>query len=357
MRLLLNLLALSSLCISSTFALSNSTSWLTFDHLYRSPKYKQTTVSRGFIYNYYFSPATADKPTLLFVHGFPSFSAHWIHQINFFEKEGYGLVVPDMLGYGGTSIPQDPLVYTHPAQAKDLIEILDAENLSNVVAIGHDWGSATVSRAANIYQDRFLGFAFLSVGYTPPDTVSTYEQRKEAGENELGYANLGYWAFFAATGAAEVINQHSRSLFDILWSRDPALWKYAWAPVGALQTFLQSDSSTQRATYISAEDMSTTERILTRGGWNGPLSYYKNEVSNVSAEADEVVPLESYTIVKPVLFIATAKDAVVVPRLFVRPVLELCPRSTTKIVNTGHWAFWEAADEVNRMLLGWLKGL
>ena len=96
--------------------------------------------SRGLNYRYYFSPATSSKPTLLFVHGFPSFSAHWINQITFFEKEGFGLVVPDMLGYGGSSIPQEPEAYVHALQAKDLIDILDVEQLgSNVIAIGHDW--------------------------------------------------------------------------------------------------------------------------------------------------------------------------------------------------------------------------
>ncbi|TFK18265.1 alpha/beta-hydrolase [Coprinopsis marcescibilis] len=353
MATLLRYLALASVCFTTLAA--TVTSSLTMEQLYRSQKYKETTVSRGFTYRYYFSPATQGKPTLVFVHGFPSFSAHWIHQITFFEEQGYGLVVPDMLGYGGTSIPQEPEAYVHPLQAKDLVDILDAENVgSDVVAIGHDLGSITVSRVANIYPERFLGFAFLSVGYVTPDTVTTYQQQKTAWARELGYVNLGYWEFFSAPGTDEVIVKHNQSFFDLAWSRDPKMWKYGWGPDGAFETFIKSDSSTPRATYISSEDMKTTEDVFAKGGWNGPLSYYKNEVSNVSSEADKVIPIENYVIDKPVLFIATGNDAIIVPKLFSARVLEYCPQSTTKILSTGHWAFWEAPDQLNSYLLDWL---
>ena len=102
-------------------------------------KYKKTTVSRGLSYNYYFSPARDNKPTLLFAHGFPSTSADWAGVVAVLEPEGYGIIVPDMLGYAGTDRPVDPAMYVGTGIARDLVDLLDAEGVEKAVFVGHDW--------------------------------------------------------------------------------------------------------------------------------------------------------------------------------------------------------------------------
>jgi soluble epoxide hydrolase/lipid-phosphate phosphatase len=101
--------------------------------------YKLHTVTRGLTYNYYFSPAHPGKPTLLLVHGFPSTSQDWHKLVSHFRPLGYGLLVPDALGYGGSSRPTDAGAYRMSLQTRDLVEILDHEALGRVVAVGHDW--------------------------------------------------------------------------------------------------------------------------------------------------------------------------------------------------------------------------
>jgi pimeloyl-ACP methyl ester carboxylesterase len=104
-----------------------------------SSRYKDITTSRGLIYHYYFSAPKNDKHILLLLHGFPSSSYDWHNQVAFLEERGYGLIVPDMLGYGGTAKPIDPHQYKSSLVVQDLIDILDAENVNLSVAIGHDW--------------------------------------------------------------------------------------------------------------------------------------------------------------------------------------------------------------------------
>lgn len=102
--------------------------------------YKDIQVKRGYTYHYYHTlPTDADKPTLLFIHGFPSTSYDWRRQAAHFANAGYGVLVPDMLGYGGSSKPTHPADYRNALVAKDVVEIVDAERLTNVVAVGHDW--------------------------------------------------------------------------------------------------------------------------------------------------------------------------------------------------------------------------
>ena len=102
-------------------------------------KFKDITVQRGYKYHYYYSPASVGKPTLFFIHGFPSSSSDWARQVAYLEPKGYGIVVPDCLGYGGTSKPTDPAAFRSKPMAQDFIDIIDAEGLKTIIGIGHDW--------------------------------------------------------------------------------------------------------------------------------------------------------------------------------------------------------------------------
>lgn len=101
--------------------------------------YKDATTSRGLKYHYYYVAASGPQPTLLFLHGFPSTSYDWRHQVAFFQPRGYGILVPDLLGYGGTDKPDAPEEYAISRIVRDLVDVLDAEGIEKVVSIGHDW--------------------------------------------------------------------------------------------------------------------------------------------------------------------------------------------------------------------------
>lgn len=49
----------------------------------------------------------------------------WIYQIQRFQPNGYGLVVPDMFGYGGSSSPWETSEYRLKPLSQDIAEILD----------------------------------------------------------------------------------------------------------------------------------------------------------------------------------------------------------------------------------------
>ncbi|TFK30773.1 alpha/beta-hydrolase [Coprinopsis marcescibilis] len=318
-----------------------------------SSSYKRFTVSRGFEYSYYVRPAAPGKLTLLFVHGFPSFATDWRLQVAFFEQKGYGLIVPDMLGFGGTSKPTDPTAYVASLLAKDLVEIVDAEAVADVVAIGHDWGSYVVSRVANHSQDRFRGFSFLAVGYAPPTGV-TVGQLREMTQKGLGYETLGYWEFFSAPEAPEIIKKHIDSFFDLLWAKDGRVWRYNLGPTGSLQNFLESDSRTPRVEAISTEDYAESQKRLVEQGFEAPLCYYKAMTADLNSANDKTIPQDKLFVTKPVLYLGAAHDAVAPPAI-VRKSLELCPNHVSKVLDTGHWIMLEAADEVNAQIEAWLQ--
>lgn len=93
----------------------------------------------GTTYSYVHIKPSGEKPYILFLHGFPSSSYDWRHQISFFSKLGYGIIAPDLLGYGATDKPKESESYKLKSIAQDVVSILDIEKTGKVYGVGHDW--------------------------------------------------------------------------------------------------------------------------------------------------------------------------------------------------------------------------
>ena len=95
--------------------------------------------NRPFIRSYHFVdqvPAQYNpqrNPTLLCIHGFPDFWYGWRYQIGPWVRKGCRVVVPDMLGYGGTDKPDDVSEYSTKKICADLAALLDLLNIRKAV--------------------------------------------------------------------------------------------------------------------------------------------------------------------------------------------------------------------------------
>lgn len=53
--------------------------------------------------------------------------------------QGYGIIVPEMLGYGETDRPTEAKEYSRASIAEHVAGILTAEKVDRVIVLGHDW--------------------------------------------------------------------------------------------------------------------------------------------------------------------------------------------------------------------------
>ena len=83
--------------------------------------------------------AASGKPTFLLLHGFPSTSFDWRLQIPGLVATGYGVLAPDLLGYGDSDKPSDTESYSFKRMADHMSELLKAEEVNDVIGVGHDW--------------------------------------------------------------------------------------------------------------------------------------------------------------------------------------------------------------------------
>ena len=119
-----------------------------------------------------------EGPAILFCHGFPDTSYTWRQQMKAVASAGYRAVAPDMRGYGGSTAPEDAMVYTPLHTAGDLVGLLDTLKIPTAVLVGHDWGATHAWNAALMRPDRFRAVFCLSVPYVPRGNVSVFERMR-----------------------------------------------------------------------------------------------------------------------------------------------------------------------------------
>jgi haloalkane dehalogenase len=101
-----------------------------------------------------------EGPTLLLVHGNPTWSFYWRELIRALRPR-YRLIAPDHIGCGLSDKPQDyPYrLARHIANLRRLIEELD---LREVTLLAHDWGGAIGLGAAGQMPQRFSRFVLFN---------------------------------------------------------------------------------------------------------------------------------------------------------------------------------------------------
>ncbi|KAF8998851.1 Alpha/Beta hydrolase protein [Cyathus striatus] len=321
-----------------------------------SSLYKKSTTSRGLSYNYYFSKPAAGKPTLLFLHGFPSTSYDWRYQVALFQSRNYGIIVPDLLGYGGTDKPSDPALYAVTLIAKDVIDVLDAEGISDrVIAVGHDWGSKVASRLANLYTDRFVAFAFFAVSYIAPNPLLPYDTLKEHVKKAFGREVFGYWEFFSDEDAVALCEKNFDSFFSLLFAKDSSLWVPNVTETGATRAWIESNKHTDIASYLSEEEIKNHKHALLSNGLAGPFTWFKVLTSTVDLEDSKTIPQEKYPVSKPTFFGACKQDLVAMAPVGQATMEQFCSSAVIKEYDAAHWVILEAKDQVNSDLAAWVE--
>jgi len=106
-----------------------------------------------------------ELPTLLFVHGNPTWSFHWRRLIRAFRSR-YRCVAPDHLGCGYSDLQLQPLCLAdHIDNLRQLVERLD---LQRITLVAQDWGGAIGLGTLLELPERFERIVLFNTGAFPP---------------------------------------------------------------------------------------------------------------------------------------------------------------------------------------------
>ncbi|WP_433555869.1 alpha/beta fold hydrolase [Pseudonocardia xinjiangensis] len=292
-------------------------------------------------------------PPVIFAHGFPELAYSWRHQIGAVAAAGYRAIAPDQRGYGRTSAPEGIDQYDILHLTGDLIALLDELGEEKAVFVGHDWGSSVVWQTALLYPDRVAGVCGMSVPFTPRAQRPPTELWRAAMDGSFFYI-----LYFQEPGVAdaELGADPARTMRRLLapTRTEPGgegIRRSADDGRGFIDRFPEPKGL---PSWLEPAELEHYVEEFRRTGFTGGLNWYRNIDRNWELTSQ----LAGAHVTVPSFFIGGAFD----------PVLAMSPpgaqdewlddhRGTVIVDGAGHWVQQEAAEQVNRALLGFLDSI
>ncbi|MBO9503269.1 alpha/beta hydrolase [Qipengyuania flava] len=299
-----------------------------------------------------------EGPLVIMVHGFPESWYSWRHQIGPVADAGFTACAVDVRGYGGSDKPQPVEAYAMERIVGDLIGLRKAMSPdAPAVLVGHDWGAPIVWNSALTHPEHFRAVAGMSVPFSGvPQRPFTEVFR----EHFTSQRRFFYQEYFQEPGVAEAEAEADprdfvqRMMYSI--SGDVPPGDYWDKPLGA--TFLEGLPDPEPVAWLTEDDLDFYEAEFTASGFRGPLNRYRNH----EADYEWLQNWAGKRIEQPALFIGGTRD----PATFLFGAIEdpvalvkmFAPRAEGHILDgVGHWTQQERPDEVNAVLIDWLKRL
>jgi pimeloyl-ACP methyl ester carboxylesterase len=265
------------------------------------------------------------NPAVILLHGFPESHRTW-REVAPRLKDEFFLVMPDQRGFAGSDRPQEVDAYSTDRLVDDLFALADALDLDDFALVGHDWGGA-IAWAAALRDDRRL--TRLAIVNAPHPVIF----QKSLVENPEQRAASQYINVFRAPGFETVVEQNGYEwFFDKTFSGHVDL---AIIPEAEKQQYLADWSQP--------------------GAFTAMLNWYRAS-RLVVPPPGLIVPLPDWLLralprVKvPTLVIWGTKDPALLP-LQLDGLDELVENlRIAPLADAGHFAPWEAGEEVARAL-------
>jgi pimeloyl-ACP methyl ester carboxylesterase len=255
---------------------------------------------------------------VLLLHGFPDSRYLWRYQMPALVAAGFRVVAPDLRGYGDAPRPTELRPYRRPYIAADILGLLEALDVKRPHIVGHDWGAAMTWQLAGSYPERFGRVVVLSVGAPSSPGWETIEQREKS----------WYFDFFIKPGIAEEGLQADNWKLFREWSRG------------------QGDHERH------LRDLARPEALT------AALNWYRAAFSPLSKDEASLPRLPSWDRIRnPVLGVWSDQDPFLLePQMVLSATVMEAPWRYEKISGAGHWMMLDKPEELNRLLIDFLRG-
>ena len=225
---------------------------------------------------------------------------------------GFHAIAPDQRGYGRTDVPGKVRDYRIEELIADIHGLLDAMRLESASFVGHDWGSLLLWQMAMRAPERIDRMVILNIPHYPRLPVDPIQVMRERFGNDFYIVN-----FQDSDEADKAFAADPAHFFDVMMRRGQV----------SREQFdqLPADRKSLSLLQVMARSQSSGEPLLTeaerdyyaaafaRTGFTGPINWYRNWTLLVD-------DLEIH-------------------------MLENC----------GHWSQQEKPDEVNGLMIDWLR--
>jgi pimeloyl-ACP methyl ester carboxylesterase len=336
-------------------------------------------------------------PAVLLLHGFPELAYSWRKVLPALAAAGYHAIAPDQRGYGRTTgwdadYDGDLASFRFMNLLRDAIGVLFALGHRTAEAVvGHDFGASVAAYAALVRPDIFKRLVLMSAPFSGPPAVPFGETPPVKGPDihaalaALAQPRKHYQWYYSTRQANENMWKAKQGVHDFLrayYHHKSADWKAnkpfelkGWTAdeLALMPTYYIMDLADGMAETVAKEMPSAPEvannkwlpdselKVYSdeyrRTGFQGGLNWYRVRTSGRANGELEV--FSGRTIDVPAAFISGRSDWGIYqsPGAIEKMQKSACTRMREihLIEGAGHWVQQEKPDEVNRLLLGFLK--
>ncbi|CUS46878.1 MAG: haloalkane dehalogenase [Pseudomonadota bacterium] len=113
---------------------------------------------------HYLDEGHPDAPTVLLMHGEPSWSYLYRKFVPALVARGYRVVAPDLIGFGRSDKPAERADYSYERHVAWMSDWLTALDLADVTLFCQDWGGLIGLRLVAAFPDRFARLVIANTG-------------------------------------------------------------------------------------------------------------------------------------------------------------------------------------------------
>ncbi len=289
-------------------------------------------------------------PAVVLCHGFPELAYSWRLQVPALVAAGYRVLVPEQRGYGDTDRPDDVAAYDIHHLTGDLVGLLDASGIERAVFVGHDWGGLVTWMMPLLHPARTAGVIGVNTPYLPRGPMPPVAMiRAVFGENH-------YIVHFQQPGVADAgLAKDVKRVFTALLRRGVPLADVEAAMVarGRMPNMVEmvDDQLGMGEPLLTDAELQPYVDTFTRTGFTGGINWYRNMDHNWETSPQ----LDGARITVPSLMITAEWDMALRPEL-AEPMRGLVDDlEMHQIPRCGHWTQQEHPDELNRLMVDWLR--
>ena len=272
-----------------------------------------------------------DNPPVILLHGFPESHRTW-REVAPLLQDDFFLVMPDQRGFAGSDRPQEVAAYSSDILVDDIFALADALGIEQFALVGHDWGGA-IAWAATLRGDTRL--ARLAIVNAPHPVIF----QKSLIESAEQRAASQYINAFRAPGFEAMVEARG---FD---------WFFEKSFSGHVALAIIPEA--ERRQYVAEWSQP--------GGLTAMLNWYRAS-RMVVPPPGVTIPLPDWVLRAfpkvnlPTLVVWGMRDKALLPLQLDGLDALVEELRIVRLPAAGHFAPWEAGEDVARALAPFLAG-
>jgi pimeloyl-ACP methyl ester carboxylesterase len=273
----------------------------------------------------------AETPPVILLHGFPESHRTW-REIAPRLRDRFRLIMPDQRGFAGSDRPQEVAAYKTAELVDDLFALANALSIDRFSLVGHDWGGAVAWAAAMRGDTRLERLAIVN---SPHPFIFQKSLVEDSGQRSASQ----YITAFRAPG------------FETLVETKGLDWFFERTFSGHVDLSIIPDS--EKRQYISEWSQPGTFTAMLNWYRASPLVV---PPPGVTVPLPDALLRLSKRIAIPTLVVWGMRDKALLPVQLEGLSEVVADIEILRIADAGHFAPWEAPDEVAAALAPFLAG-